>query len=458
MDFSEKSYIDPAQIAQLAQNQAAKQAQLDQQGQQQKVQMIQQLAQSVGQMVSSSIDARKQKLQQDFLANSLAAKYAPDQMAPQQGPGLPVTPAMGEQSLPQVNGMPQEGPGQPVTPAQGEQSLPPVSTPDYVGQNAIKALVRQDPKKWSDLAAAMYNQTPEQQALTAMNNQKAGLELANTQKINGPVQPSTFDAIDAAYKANDMPAPDHTKFANNTDQQAMAHAKLIADMAKANASNSTGDTRNEIRKQTLITKLAGDFNKDMNPANWSPTTLAGKSAQLKANAESAMNLADQMLSGQIPTTKQTMTSLAMDANRVLSQTTVTSEKITEELQAKTGYASFAGALQYFSAHPEDQRLQPFVQLLKTEVSRQQDQRNQIVDTTLQKNFRKYDKLRELDPKEWEAQINGSGYDVEAAKRGVLKLAKGNTSTIYGGNIGDTSGNFRQTGAKGGKQNDPLGIR
>ena len=31
MDFSEKSYIDPAQIAQLAQNQAAKQAQIDQQ-------------------------------------------------------------------------------------------------------------------------------------------------------------------------------------------------------------------------------------------------------------------------------------------------------------------------------------------------------------------------------------------------------------------------------------------
>ena len=46
----------------------------------------------------------------------------------------------------------------------GEQSLPPVSTPDYIGQNAIKALVRQDPQKWSDLAAQMYNQTPLQQA------------------------------------------------------------------------------------------------------------------------------------------------------------------------------------------------------------------------------------------------------------------------------------------------------
>ncbi len=218
IDYSEKSYIDPAQIAQLAQNQAAKQAQLTQQASQQKMQMIQQLAQSVSGMVSDSIQASKQKQQQDFLANSMAAKYAPNTMAAQQGPGLPA-PTGQEQSLPPVNGQPQQGPGAQVM---GEQSLPPVSTPDYIGQNAIKALVRQDPQKWSDLAAQMYNQTPLQQAQAQEATQKGALDAANMQKIQQPIQPATQSAIEAKHKAMNLPVIPGM-FANTTELNGQAY-------------------------------------------------------------------------------------------------------------------------------------------------------------------------------------------------------------------------------------------
>lgn len=206
----------------------------------------------------------------------------------------------------------------------------------------------------------------------------------------------------------------------------------------------------EVRRNTLIANLGDRMSKKMNPANWAQNTVAGKSAALVANADSGINLADQMLSGQIPTTAQTMTSLALDTNRVLTQTGVTSEKTTAELKAKTGFASLASGLQYFTAHPTDQRLQPFVQILKTEMKRQRDQRQSIVDRTLSSELSSMNELKRLSPKDWEDQVIANGFDLEAAKKGKLKIRPEIGSTMYGWDIGDSSKGFGQTaGASGG---------
>ncbi len=311
----------------------------------------------------------------------------------------------------------------------------------------------QDPTPWTKQLADQLIQSPTEKAQALMNTQKAAQESATADKMNQPVQPATLSLIKAAHSQMGLPPPDEKQFSNMKEQDAQTY---LGNVAKLNTKTSdAAQGRVEVMRQNTIAKLHAGFIKDMDPSNWSPTSLAGKSAALTANADSAINLADQMLSGKIPTTEQTMTSLALDANRVLTQVGQVSEKTTQELKAKTGFSTFASALQYFTAHPEDQKLQLFAQLLKTEVQRQRDQRQKIVDTTLQKNFAKYNQLRQLDPDGWEADVNGAGFDTELAKKGKLQLAKGGNSTMYGGNIGDTSGSFD---SKGTAKNDPLGIR
>lgn len=447
-DFTEKNYVDPTSVARLAQQQAQAQAQQAQQGYQDKMQAIQQIAGSVSKMVSTSVEASKQRQKDDMvknLANSMAARV-PNVMAPQQGPSQPTMAPQGAVS--QLSSQFPDATGQAYQ-QNAAAPLPPVSTPDINTQNAVRSSVVTNPAPWTKQLADQLIQSPAEQAQTAMNTQKAAQEQANAMKLNQPIQPSTLSLIKAAHTKLGLPPPDPAEFSNMKEQDAQTYLGNATKLNNQSANAQQG--RVEIMKQNTIAKLHAGFSKDMNPSNWGPNSLAGKSAALTANADSAINLADQMLGGNIPTTEQTMTSLALDANRVLTQSGVPSEKTTAELKAKTGFASFAAAIQYFSGHPEDQKLQPFVKLLRTEVQRQRDQRQNIVDTTLKKNLAKYNQLRQLDPDGWEQEVTAAGFDPELAKKGRLQLAQGGNSTMYGGNIGDTSGGFAQNAAP---QDDP----
>ncbi len=434
-DFTMQQHVDPASIAALAQRQAEDQARMDEQASQQKMQMIQQVAQSVGSMVSSSIEASKARQRQQLdknLADSFASKV-PNQMAPQMGPGLPTAAPEGPVAAPNAY-------------QQGEQPLPPVSTPDFAGQTAVRSAVMADPKPWRTLAADMMN--PQKNAVEQLNQQKTALDVQKVQKGMEPASDATKQAITAAYQKAGQPAPDLT---NITADRAN---ELFDNAIKLSSSNGDAQAkRAQIMKENTIAKLNDQMSKKMNPANWGPNSMAGKSAALVANADSAINLADQMLQGKIPTTEQTMTSLALDANRVLTQVGVPSEKTTAELKAKTGFSSFASALQYFTAHPEDQKLQPFAQLLKTEVSRQRDQRQSIVDRTLAGEFASLNQLKRMSPQDWEDQITANGFDLEAAKKGKLKIRPEVGSTMYGWDIGDSSKKFEQPAAAGAQGGD-----
>lgn len=194
----------------------------------------------------------------------------------------------------------------------------------------------------------------------------------------------------------------------------------------------------EVRKQNLIATLNDRMSKKMNPANWQPNSLAGKSAQIVANADSALSLAQQMKNKEVPITEANMTSLALDANRVLSQSSVTSEKIVQDLKAKTGYSKFADAITFFSNHPQDKRLDGFVDVLATELQRQRDQRQKLVDRTLAGEFASLKQLQRLSPEDWEAQVIANGFDPDEAKKGHLKIRPEVGSTMYGWNIGNSS--------------------
>ncbi len=192
-DFDFKSQIDPNAIAALAQRQAESQAQMQQKAADQKMKMIQDVANSVGSMVASSIEASKarQRAQLDKnLGDSLAAKYVPNVMAPQQGPGLP------EQAGP-VYG--------------DEQPLPPVSTPDYAGRKAFSQQVRADPKPWRTLAVDMMNPLKQAEA------DKASSQALRDRQLTGPVSPATQSLVQQLHTKLGTPAPD---LAHMTEQQA----------------------------------------------------------------------------------------------------------------------------------------------------------------------------------------------------------------------------------------------
>lgn len=402
-DFTMKPMVDPTAIARLAQEQAEKQAQLDQQNKQNQANNILAAAKAASDMVSASVEASKQRQKRDAiktLGNSLAA---------------------------QVPNLPYPG-GIPLAPdANGNI---PSSIPDYNTQNQIRSSVTLNPDSWTKELANQVLQSP-------LERQKTALDFARTQALAGKVTPATQTLINQMHEKIGKPAPDTSMMTEEQAQTYLGHA------AKLLPQSSVTSPLAEIRKQNLIANLNDKMSKKMNPANWQPSTMAGKSAALVANADSAINLANQMLNGEIPITEQNMTSLALDANRVLSQTGVVSEKTTQELKAKTGYGDFAQGLQYFSSHPQDKKFHPFVKILQTEIQRQRDQRQAIVDRTLSGELSSLNQLKRLSPEDWEAQILANGFDLEAAKKGKLKINPEFGSTMYGWDIGKSNKSFGQ---------------
>lgn len=317
-------------------------------------------------------------------------------------------------------------------------------------QSALQsALVQASPDSATSAIASQFFPKPAStlEALAARslaNGQAVDPNIAATKASLTGNKPTKFQSKDVSYNGETIKADyDPT---TRTYRRAGTDEILSGDIKPVSSLSPIA----EIRRQSLISQLNDKFSKKMSPTNWTPGTVAGKSAALVANADSAINLADQMLSGQVPTTEQTMTSLALDANRVLTQSGVSSEKTTAELKAKTGFASIAQGIQYFTSHPTDQKLQPFVKILKNEVSRQRDQRQAIVDRTLAGEFASLNQLRRLSPNDWEQQVTANGFDLESAKKGKLKIRPDVGSTMYGWDIGDSGKGFGATPSAGAK--------
>ncbi len=229
-DFDFKSQIDPNAIAALAQRQAETQAQMQQKASDQKMKMIQDVANSVGSMVSSSIEASKlrQRKQLDKdLGDKLAAKYVPNVMAPQEGPGLPTMAPEGPTSADNAY-------------QQGEAALPPVSTPDYAGRKAFSQQVQADPKPWRTLAVDMMN--PLKQAET----EKAQSQALRDRQLTGPVSPATQSLVAQLHAKLGTQAPD---LANMTEQQANQYYDNASKMMEKTSASNPGDLTENDRKR-----------------------------------------------------------------------------------------------------------------------------------------------------------------------------------------------------------------
>ncbi len=403
MDFSEKSYIDPAQIAQLAQNQAAKQAQLDQQAQQQKMQMIQSLAQSVGSMVSSSIQASKQKQQQDFLANSLAAKYAPDQMAPQQGPGLP------------------DASGQ-------ESSLPAVSTPDYLGQNVIKAGVAQDPNKWSDLAAQLMMKPPQaappasSMEIKPITNPDGTAGYARVNKLTGEVQPI------AGIQGLGV-TPEQRNKSLDIQKQNVAARQENADTGVNRFVTNLGD------------KLAGA----VDPAKMRDydRLTAGKRLDVFVQATQGKAIKQQVVEA-----SSLLASMLQGGGRG----GVVSEKLIEQLTPSTLKGSAKEKLQWLTNNPTSVDQQKFLDLFEQTAKREATAGEDNIRQQQVEALRKYAKVNRLDPKRYKEIQDSIGLsDENIDSNGRFVRTKKTRSVL-------PNYNDQTNTAPGATHNDPLGIR
>lgn len=211
-DFTMKQHVDPTAIAALAQRQAQMQADQDNQAKQRKLQELQTVAQSVGTLVSSSIEESKKRQKDDMvknLADSMAARV-PNVMASQQGPVM-----------------------------DGQGALPAVSTPDTMGQNAVRASVMSDPAPWTKQLADQLIQSPVEQSTMGLKNQTAALDFAKSKneaakfsKGQEPVSQATKQLITAAHQKAGLPAPDFATMSEDRGQQVYNDAIKLA---------STGD-------------------------------------------------------------------------------------------------------------------------------------------------------------------------------------------------------------------------
>lgn len=190
----------------------------------------------------------------------------------------------------------------------------------------------------------------------------------------------------------------------------------------------------EIRKQQLISTLNTKAATAFDPAKWKQGTTAGKSAQVVANAQSALNLGQQMRSGQVPITASNMATLSADVNRVIAQSGQTSEQARSELVAKTGYSKLADAISFYTNNPTDQKTGAFVDVMMKEMNRQKDMRQNIVNQTLSRNLPELNQLKRISPEDWENHIKANGLDLESAKKGKLQFTKDGINSLTGENL------------------------
>lgn len=187
----------------------------------------------------------------------------------------------------------------------------------------------------------------------------------------------------------------------------------------------------EIRRDALLDKMKKDLPKSLQPALWSPSTVAGRAANIVSNADSYLGQADNVLKGHVIPDRQVMTTLGIDAARTLTQAGVVSEKTINDLVAQSAGGKIADWQSWLLDSPQGRPQQDFIKNLSTEVRRQRDQKQAIIDRTMGSNLASHDQLRKMDPDAWKGGLESLGIDVDAAKKGHLKLLPEVQSMFYG---------------------------
>ena len=276
-----------------------------------------------------------------------------------------------------------------------------------------------------------FSQTPDYKdqlmSLTAKSNPKEFMD-----QISKEAASSLFDNGTMSLQAKSVTLDGVPAQANYNPKNGKYYAPDTGQELTGNIQPMTiSSPLAEVRRQQLVNTMSQQLVDRINPANFKPGTTSGRAVSIVRNSDSAISLADQMLNKEVPITEQNMTTLAMDVNRVISQTGTTSEKTTAELKQKTGFSTFANATAYFTNHPQDQKLDKFVDILKKEMVRQRDLNQLIVDRTIAGNLPASNELKKLDPETWATILDANGIDAKAAKKGHYKMKAEWVDSLYG---------------------------
>ncbi len=401
-DFTMKNQVDPTAIAALAQRQAEAQSQLQQQAAAQKMKMIQDVATSVGSLVSSSIEASKarQRAQLDKnLGDSMAAKFVPNQMAPQMGPGLPTAAPEG----PVAAGNAYQ---------QGEQPLPPVSTPDYAGRNAFSKQVAADPKPWRALAMEMVN--PDKQA----EMQKNAAIAVKEQQMIGPTTQATKDLITQMHAKLGTPAPDTSKMTEQQSNQYYDNATKMMPKQADPSKLSLSDKQDQFDEKMMV-KLDDRL-------NWGKSNR-GANGQAAASLRGIGQL-DALFKGyKNDLTPQEWEEASIAWARILSAGGNGAARAqVEALVPKTALGNVKALQQWYSNNPTGTNQQEFAKRMQTGMARETKYNTEYLQKETLKVLDGYkDVLARRSPDDLREffQNKGLSYDaVNAAKPALAKHA------------------------------------
>lgn len=187
----------------------------------------------------------------------------------------------------------------------------------------------------------------------------------------------------------------------------------------------------EVRRASLVNTMNQKLPELVNPARFGPNTVAGKAANIVQNADSFLGQADNVINGHVVADKQVMTTLGIDGARALTQSGVVSEKIINDLVPQSARGKFADWQSWFKSDPTGREQLGFVKNLSTEIRRQRDQKQAIIDRTIGGNLASLNELKRLSPKDWEEGLEQNGLDVQAARKGKFKLRPEILSSLYG---------------------------
>ena len=186
-----------------------------------------------------------------------------------------------------------------------------------------------------------------------------------------------------------------------------------------------------VRRQSLINTMNMKLPELVNPARFGPNTVAGKAANVVANADSYLGQAENVISGNTIPDREIMTTLGIDAARTLTQTGVVSEKTINDLIPQSAKAKYRDWQGWLTNEPVGRDQTAFIKNLSTEVRRQRDIKQAVLDRTLGGNLPSLNELKRLSPQDWEEGLHANGLDVEAAKKGHFKLRPEILSSFYG---------------------------
>jgi hypothetical protein len=189
-DFRMNPSLNPASIAQLFQQRAAKQAEMDQQAEQQKANNMLATANAVSNIVSSSVEASKARQRKDMINNLSASMAAliPNKAVP---------------TMTSTTHLPESPAGTFAGTGEGEmtgQVAPSTMVPDVNRQNAVKSAVQVNPDAFAkQFAGEMF---PDASSDRQFAPQQGALEIKG-----GKVIPAVFKGGQYYYANTDQLIP-----------------------------------------------------------------------------------------------------------------------------------------------------------------------------------------------------------------------------------------------------------